>query len=177
MQGTWVHPHVAINLGQWLSPKFAVRVAQIVEDWGRGFPRRAVYDQYLEMEENEWEKRFPNEFYEQIYRLRGWSWMGMHVNRYQIVGHYTNDMIWDRLVPGLRDELDNLNPIQPDGERRVKHHQFLVERVGVPKLVNHLVGVLALMRASQDWHEFTELIALSYPKPYGQFPLRYPRRP
>lgn len=20
-QGTWVHPHVAINLGQWLSPK------------------------------------------------------------------------------------------------------------------------------------------------------------
>lgn len=24
LQGTWVHPKVAINLGQWISPKFAV---------------------------------------------------------------------------------------------------------------------------------------------------------
>ena len=33
MQGTWVHPHVAINLAQWLSPRFAVRVSQWVYDW------------------------------------------------------------------------------------------------------------------------------------------------
>src|SRR3954451_3751956 len=26
LQGTWVHPQVAIHLAQWLSPKFAVRV-------------------------------------------------------------------------------------------------------------------------------------------------------
>jgi len=25
MQGSWVHPQVAINLGQWLSAKFAVQ--------------------------------------------------------------------------------------------------------------------------------------------------------
>lgn len=24
LQGTWVHPYIAINLAQWLSPKFAV---------------------------------------------------------------------------------------------------------------------------------------------------------
>jgi len=33
-------------------------------------------------------KRFPNEFYEQMFRLRGWQWKGMKVNRPQIVGHY-----------------------------------------------------------------------------------------
>ena len=33
MQGTWVHPHVAIHLAQWLSPRFAVRVSQWVYDW------------------------------------------------------------------------------------------------------------------------------------------------
>lgn len=32
-RGTWVHPDVAINLGQWCSPKFAVAVAQWVRDW------------------------------------------------------------------------------------------------------------------------------------------------
>lgn len=36
MQGTWVHPQVAIHLAQWLSPKFAVMVSQWVFDWMKG---------------------------------------------------------------------------------------------------------------------------------------------
>jgi hypothetical protein len=35
-QGTWVHPDIAINLGQWLSPKFAVAVSRWVRDWMAG---------------------------------------------------------------------------------------------------------------------------------------------
>ena len=38
-QGTWVHPKVAIHLAQWLSPKFAVKVTNLVMDWfGAGSP-------------------------------------------------------------------------------------------------------------------------------------------
>ena len=33
LQGTWVHPQVAINLAQWLSPKFAVLVSKWVFEW------------------------------------------------------------------------------------------------------------------------------------------------
>lgn len=36
LQGTWVHPQVAIHLAQWLSPKFAVRVTKWVLDWMSG---------------------------------------------------------------------------------------------------------------------------------------------
>lgn len=36
MQGTWVHPQVAIHLAQWLSPKFAVLVTKWVMDWMTG---------------------------------------------------------------------------------------------------------------------------------------------
>jgi hypothetical protein len=36
IQGTWVHPRVAINLGQWASPKFAVAVSKWVFDWMNG---------------------------------------------------------------------------------------------------------------------------------------------
>lgn len=36
LQGTWIHPQVAINLGQWLSPKFAVQVAKWVYEWMAG---------------------------------------------------------------------------------------------------------------------------------------------
>lgn len=36
LQGTWVHPQVAVHLAQWLSPKFAVLVTQWVIDWMSG---------------------------------------------------------------------------------------------------------------------------------------------
>lgn len=36
LQGTWVHPDVAINLAQWCSPQFAVQVSRWVRDWMSG---------------------------------------------------------------------------------------------------------------------------------------------
>ena len=36
LQGTWIHPQVAIHLAQWLSPIFAVRVSKWVMDWMSG---------------------------------------------------------------------------------------------------------------------------------------------
>ena len=35
-QDTWVHPRVAINLGQWISPEFDVKVSEWVFDWMEG---------------------------------------------------------------------------------------------------------------------------------------------
>lgn len=32
-RGTWVHPYIAINLGQWISPEFAFQVSKWVHDW------------------------------------------------------------------------------------------------------------------------------------------------
>lgn len=39
LQGTWVHPQVAIHLAQWLSPDFAVKVTEWVFEWMSGGPR------------------------------------------------------------------------------------------------------------------------------------------
>lgn len=36
VQGTWVHPKVAIHLAQWLSPRFAVQVSEWVYAWMTG---------------------------------------------------------------------------------------------------------------------------------------------
>jgi KilA-N domain len=42
LQGTWVHPQVAIHLAQWLSPEFAVKVSGWVYKWmsGHGQPAK-----------------------------------------------------------------------------------------------------------------------------------------
>ncbi|MGX4643924.1 KilA-N domain-containing protein [Massilia sp. SYSU DXS3249] len=50
LQGTWVHPQVAVNLAGWLSPKFAVQVSKWVADWmsRRGSPQTAVLPVHLQ---------------------------------------------------------------------------------------------------------------------------------
>ncbi len=42
LQGTWVHPFLAINLAQWLSPKFAVKVSEWVTEWQSGSMRSVM---------------------------------------------------------------------------------------------------------------------------------------
>jgi hypothetical protein len=36
LQGTWIHPDLAVHLAMWLSPKFAVKVARWVNEWVSG---------------------------------------------------------------------------------------------------------------------------------------------
>ena len=40
LQGTWIHPQVAVHLAQWLSPEFAVKVSRWVFEWLRGRDHR-----------------------------------------------------------------------------------------------------------------------------------------
>jgi hypothetical protein len=47
-QGTWVHPHVALHLAQWLSAKFAVQVSKWVHDWMTGKLTPAKLPYHLE---------------------------------------------------------------------------------------------------------------------------------
>ena len=123
-----------------------------------------ILDKYLLAEQAKWAKRFPDDFYRQMFRLRDWPWKGMKVNRPSVVGKYTNDFVWDRLAPGIRDELERLNPKTDRGSRRGRHHQWLTADVGHPALQKHLSGVMALMRASTRWDQFTRMLQRAYPK-------------
>jgi hypothetical protein len=62
-----------------------------------------------------WGKKFPDEFYENIYHLKGWVWPGMSKNRYSIVAHYTIDLVYARLGPGILDELIKKSPKNENG--------------------------------------------------------------
>ena len=125
-------------------------------------------DRYLLAEQAKWAKRFPDEFYQQIFRLRGWQWRGMKVNRPQVVGKYTNDIVWDRIAPHIHEELRNRNPITESGHRRAKHHQWLTNDIGHPALRDHLVGIIAIMRVSSSWHVFQKYLHTAFPKHGGR---------
>ena len=126
-----------------------------------------ILDAYLLAEHAKWAKRFPDEFYKEIFRLRGWVWHGMKVNRPQVVGHYTNDIVWDRLAPGVREELERLNPKTYAGRRRSKHQQYLTDDIGHPALQKHLNGVIVLMKSvvrRNGWDEFKRRLQRVFPK-------------
>jgi len=123
-----------------------------------------ILDLFINKELSKWAKRFPDEFYKEMFRLKGWQWQGMKINRPSVVGHYTNDVIYQRLAPGVLDELKKINPPDEAGHRKNKHHQWLTPDVGHPKLRDHLNGIIALMRASASWDQFKRMADRAFPK-------------
>lgn len=123
-----------------------------------------ILDKFLRKEFAAWAKRFPDEFYKEMFRLRGWQWKGMRVNRPSIVGHYTNDLVYERILPRLLQELRDRNPRDERGNRRHKHHQFFSEDIGHPALAQHLYAVIGLMRASSSWEQFYRMMQRAFPK-------------
>jgi len=132
-----------------------------------------ILDHYLRKEFAAWAKRFPDEFYQQIFRLRGWQWRGMKINRPGAVAGYTKDLVYARLAPGVLAKLEEINPIE-DGHRRVKHHQYLTDDIGHPALQAHLNGVTAIMRGSTTWEHATRMIQRAYPKVNTNLDLPFP---
>ncbi|MCE5323712.1 P63C domain-containing protein [bacterium] len=112
-----------------------------------------------------WTKRFPDEFYQQLFRLNNWRYSGMSVKRPIRVAQLTNDLVYERLAPGVLDELKRLTPKDDKGRRKHKYFQHLTEDHGCPALERHLLEVIALMRAAPTWSVFHRLIQRSLPKP------------
>lgn len=130
-----------------------------------------ILDAYIAKELAAWAKRFPDEFYQQLFRLRGWEWKGMSVNRPSYVGKLTNDLVYQRLAPNILAELQKKNPKNESGSRASRHHQWLTADVGHPALAQHLHAIIALMRASPDWATFYKMMDRALQKKTGQLPL------
>lgn len=134
-------------------------------------PKDALH-RYLEMilrkELAAWSKRFPDEFYENIYKLRGWPWPGMGKNRYSVVAQYTRDLVYERLAPALLQELEAKSPKDENGQRKNKLHQWLTDEIGHPMLAQHLHSLVLFQRLAlsngHGWHRFLRTVNQVLPK-------------
>ena len=130
-----------------------------------------ILERFISKELQPWTKTFDYEFYNQIFRLK--KWPGPNgVARPSVIGHYTNDIVYSRLAPGVLDELRRVNPTLPSGKsRRNTHHQWFTPDLGHPKLKEHLAAVTALMRASTNWDIFMRNLNRAFPKSEQQLEL------
>lgn len=120
---------------------------------------------YVSPELLPWTQTFPQEFYDEMFRLRGWAWKPKKGRRPRLVGRLTNEIVYDRLPPDVVEELRRKNPVVKNGRRKDKNFQWLTEDVGHPILKAHLIGTIALMKATSTWPQFKRVLEKVYQKP------------
>lgn len=129
--------------------------------------KQRVLEAYVNKDKLPWEKRFEDEFYRQIYRLKGWVYESDASKRTPLVGKITNDIVYMRLQPGVLQELQRKNPVQSNGRRRYRHHQFLTANIGNPHLRLHISKLIMFMRRCSTWNGFMVILNRFIPSPYA----------
>lgn len=123
-----------------------------------------ILNSYISKELHKWTPTFPDDYFLNIFKLKGWKLPQLPTARPGVIGTYTKDIVYSRLAPGVLKELEDLNPTDGKGQRKHKHHQHLTRDHGHPKLKEHLKDVVLLMRASESWHEFRKLLDRTKPR-------------
>ncbi|MFC1837881.1 P63C domain-containing protein, partial [Thermodesulfobacteriota bacterium] len=127
---------------------------------------REFLDKYVTGEWAQWTQTFPDEFYKELFRLKGVPFPPVSMKRPSCVGRWVNDVVYSRLAPGVLRELKKKTPRQPKGQRARKQHQYVMSELGHPALREHLSNVIFLMKASSNWQRFYRSLQRAAPK-YG----------
>ncbi len=124
-----------------------------------------ILEAFVQKELRKWVSTFPPSYYEQLCRLRGVEYPPEKMRLPQYFGGLTNNIVYERLAPGVKDELKRIEAERrADGKRRARLHQHLTDKVGVPKLAEHLSAVTALMKIAPDYDTFEGHLNNALPK-------------
>jgi len=132
-----------------------------------------ILEKFVAKELRPWVKTFPSDFYKQIYRLNNWPYTE-NAGRPGVIGHWTNNIVYKRLAPGIWEELKRLTPRTPGGDYKNKLFQRLTEDIGHPKLREHLAAVLMLMKYSPNWQVFMDRLDKEFPQWGSNYMLPFP---
>lgn len=130
-----------------------------------------ILDKYLTDEWAKWTKRFPDEFYKELFRLRNLNYPTPLGRKPQYIGKIINDIVYSRLAPGVLEELKSKNPSNDKGIRKRKHHQYLTKDFGHPKLKEYLSQIIFLMKTCSTYREFHNRLARAVPQHNETMPL------
>lgn len=122
-----------------------------------------ILEAYIAKELLPWTKMFPDEFYQEMFRLRGWDFKPNSVKKPVLVGKLTNSIVYSRLPSGVLVELRVKTPRYENGKLKHHFHRLLTPNIGHPHLERHLSATTALMRASKCWDSFLELMNRAFP--------------
>lgn len=123
-----------------------------------------ILERFVAKEIRPWISTFPADYYRQIYRLNGWTFDEDSNARPGIVGHWTNNIVYKRLAPGVWEELNRVTPRLDSGKLKRKLFQRLTDNIGYPKLREHLAALVMLMKYSPNWQVFMDRVDREFPQ-------------
>ncbi|HYF54574.1 MAG TPA: P63C domain-containing protein [Salinarimonas sp.] len=125
-----------------------------------------ILEAFISKELARWVKTFPDDYYENIYRIRKWKQSPLQGRRPQIVGKWTSDIVYARLAPGVLDRLREVTPRDDKGRFKNKLFQRLTPDYGVPALREHLASVVTLLKLTKEgeWAWFMSKMDHMHPK-------------
>ncbi|MEK7993280.1 MAG: P63C domain-containing protein [Planctomycetota bacterium] len=132
-----------------------------------------ILEAYISKELLQWTRRFPDEFFKQVYRLHDWEYKEGSVKSPRYLGKIINRTVYEPMPPGVLDELRRVNPKTESGYRKYQHHRFLTPDTGHPHLDKQIVAVTTLMRVADSKDRFWELFERAFPKKGQQMRLEY----
>lgn len=107
-------------------------------------------------------RTFPPDFYEEMFRLRGLPYPPDNPKfRPQYFGVLTNDIIYERLAPGLLEEMKKQ---ASKDEKKAHLHRRLTQEVGHPRLKEHLASVTTAMKLSDSYPDFINKLNRIHPR-------------
>jgi general stress protein YciG len=121
-----------------------------------------ILEAYIAAELMPWTKKFPDEFFRQIFKLHGWKYQPGSTRGPRYVGKFINEYVYEQLPPGVLDELRRLNPVMQTGYRRHKLTQFLSVDTGNDHLDKQITAVTTIMRIADDKDEFKTMFKKAY---------------
>lgn len=133
-----------------------------------------ILEAFVAKEIQRYLKTFDLEFYELICELRDEP-LDRVKKKPPYFGRITNNLVYERLAPGLLQKLQEVNPVVPEtGRRKRPHTQHLTPDIGHPKLKEFLSGVISTMKFAKQigmkWGEFLKVLDKTHPK-YRPMPL------
>lgn len=116
---------------------------------------QVILSAYISEELQKWQKMFPDQFYHEIFRLKGWSY---NINGVQkrpgVVGTWTNELIYNQLPDNVLEELKSRTPKSDSGNYTARFFQSLTPDIGHPALSAQIYKVIGIMNISSNWDEF-----------------------
>lgn len=104
-----------------------------------------ILSAYIAEELLPWQKRFPDSFYQELFRLNGWDYTVKGIKkRPGIIGKWTNKLIYEQLPPGVLEELKRVTP------KSARLHQSLTSDIGQPELSTQITRIVTVFRISDN---------------------------
>ena len=101
-----------------------------------------------------WQKRFPKQYYKEMFRLHNWEYDENSNKRPGYAGSFTMKYVYDLFPESVIEYIKRENPKSISNNRLYRHHQFLSVDIGVPELDRHISKLLGVMALSDNISDF-----------------------